>query len=393
MVPHRGAEHADVLASGKVACSPSSPRSPGSLRLRAAPRALWPVAVRVGTATGVVDGGRVPPAGSPRLGWRGLGGAGHGGARRARMSILPLPHNKEGPSVRATTLLTDILGMKHTRVEAVAFDEQGVVVDVAPTTTIPRCSGCFCRVDKGYDARQRSWRHLDLAGMRVVLRYELRRVDCPRCGVRIELVPWAEPDSWFTRDFEEHTAYLAQTTDKTTVVTTMRVAWRTVGEIARRVVDRVQRGDPLDGLKQIGVDDRDVRRLHQGRHRGLAAGDDHLRPLPRPAAGTGGRRRGSTRRGAREPGDRRGQGAQTHALHPAQEPLEPDQPRRGEARGVAAHQQAHLPRLHAEGGARGDPGWSRRRCRTHQARRMDPLGSQVAPRAEASRRRRCAAAR
>ncbi len=165
--------------------------------------------------------------------------------------------------MRATTLLSTILGMKHTRVEAVAFDERGVVADVAPTTTIPRCSGCFCRVDEGYDARQRCWRHLDLAGMRVVLRYKLRRVDCPRCGVRIELVPWAEPDSWFTRDFEEHTAYLAQTTDKTTVVTTMRVAWRTVGEIARRVVDRVQRADPLDGLKQIGVDELSYRRHHE----------------------------------------------------------------------------------------------------------------------------------
>ena len=176
---------------------------------------------------------------------------------------LAVANDKEDTPVCATTLLSTILGMKQTRVEAVAFDERGVVVDVAPTTTIPRCSGCFCRVDKGYDARQRSWRHLDLAGMRVVLRYELRRVDCPRCGVRIELVPWAEPDSWFTRDFEEHTAYLAQTTDKTTVVNTMRVAWRTVGEIARRVVDRVQRGDPLDGLKQIGVDELSYRRHHE----------------------------------------------------------------------------------------------------------------------------------
>ena len=99
--------------------------------------------------------------------------------------------------------------------------------------------------------------------MRVVLRYKLRRVDCPRCGVRIELVPWAEPDSWFTRDFEEHTAYLAQTTDKTTVVNTMRVAWRTVGEIARRVLNRVQRGDPLDGLKRIGIDELSYRRHHE----------------------------------------------------------------------------------------------------------------------------------
>ena len=38
--------------------------------------------------------------------------------------------------MRATTLLATILGMEHTRVEAVAFDDKGVVADVAPTTTI-----------------------------------------------------------------------------------------------------------------------------------------------------------------------------------------------------------------------------------------------------------------
>jgi transposase len=179
------------------------------------------------------------------------------------MRTLSLPNHKEIPSVRATTLLATILGMKHTRVVAVAFDAEGVVADVAPTTTIARCSGCGCRSRNGYDARERKWRHLDLAGMRILLRYRLRRVNCPRCGVIIEAVPWAEPGSWFTRDFEEHTAYLAQTTDKTTVVNMMRIAWETVGEIARRVVDRFRPGDPLDGLKLIGVDELSYRRHHE----------------------------------------------------------------------------------------------------------------------------------
>jgi transposase len=33
-------------------------------------------------------------------------------------------------------------------------------------------------------------------------------VECPDCGVRVELVPWARPGSRFTRPFEEMTAYL-----------------------------------------------------------------------------------------------------------------------------------------------------------------------------------------
>jgi transposase len=81
--------------------------------------------------------------------------------------------------------------------------------------------------------------------------------------VRVELVPWADPGSWFTRDFEEHVAYLAQTTDKTTIVNTMRVAWRTVGNIVARVIDHFRPGDPLEGLTHIGVDELSYRRHHE----------------------------------------------------------------------------------------------------------------------------------
>ncbi len=165
--------------------------------------------------------------------------------------------------MRVTTLLSAVLGMKHTRVRNVAFDPEGIVVEVAPTTTIPRCSGCHCRVRDVYDSRERHWRHLDLAGMHVELRYKIRRIKCHRCGVTVELVPWADPGSWFTYDFEEHVGYLAQKADKTSVVETMRIAWRTVGAIVERVVGRYQRGDRLDGLKYIGVDELSYRRHHE----------------------------------------------------------------------------------------------------------------------------------
>ena len=118
---------------------------------------------------------------------------------------------------------------------------------------------------RGYDRRERTWRHLDLAGMKTRLRYEIRRVDCPQCGVRVEQVPWAEPGSNFTRAFEEHTGYLAQQCSRSTVERLMRVAWRTVGTIIRRVVDRHQGAgsDRLDGLRLIGVDELSYRRHHK----------------------------------------------------------------------------------------------------------------------------------
>jgi transposase len=165
--------------------------------------------------------------------------------------------------VRATTLLAMILDVKKTKVVKVSIDDVGVIVaDVAPTGRIPYCSGCLRPVRAVHDRRERRWRHLDLAGMRLDLRYVLRRVKCPGCGVTVELVPWAVTGSWFTQDFEDHAAYLAQKTDKTTIVDTLRVAWRTVGAIVERVVERYRPGDPLDGLTHIGVDELSFRKHH-----------------------------------------------------------------------------------------------------------------------------------
>ena len=165
--------------------------------------------------------------------------------------------------MRATTLLKKSVGIKGTRVLRVSFDDEGVVCDVAPTTRIARCSGCGCKVRKVHDRRTRSWRHLDLAGMKLHLRYALRRVDCARCGVTSELVPWAAHDSWFTDAFEQTTAFLAQVANKTAVTKMMRVAWATVGAIIRRVVARSVFGDVLDDLVEIGVDELSYRKHHE----------------------------------------------------------------------------------------------------------------------------------
>ena len=99
--------------------------------------------------------------------------------------------------------------------------------------------------------------------MRVELRYNLRRVECGRCGVRVELVPWADINSKFTRPFEEQVAYLAQRMDKTAITGLMGIAWYTVGSIVARVVERLSPQDRLSGLRVIGIDELSYRRHHK----------------------------------------------------------------------------------------------------------------------------------
>jgi transposase len=165
--------------------------------------------------------------------------------------------------MRDTTILRNVLALKCTRVRGVALSATGAEIEVAPATRIARCSGCTCRVRQIHDRRARTWRHLDFAGMEVTLRYSQRRVACRRCGVRAELVPWADPNTVFTRDFEDQVAYLAQISDRTTVSTMMRISWATVGSIVERVVARLRPGDRLDGLTEIGIDELSYRKHHE----------------------------------------------------------------------------------------------------------------------------------
>lgn len=163
--------------------------------------------------------------------------------------------------MRDTSLLRNILDLKHTLVTGSVFSETGLIIDVRPTTSVARC-GCGRKCHQLYDQRERTWRHLDFAGMNVDLRYSIRRVNCRCCGVTTELVPWAEPTSGFTRDFEQMTALLAQRVDKTMVSQLLGIAWETVGRIVTRVVERIGPKDLLDDLTQIGIDELSVRKNH-----------------------------------------------------------------------------------------------------------------------------------
>lgn len=166
--------------------------------------------------------------------------------------------------MEATELLYRALGSKHIRVISARAELNCFVAEVEPATAAPICSGCFRTVEKVHDRkRDRTWRALDVCGVKLMLEYDLRRVNCATCGVRAELVPWADPDSQFSYAFEQQTAYLAQKCDRTSVSTTMRIAWYTVGTIVERVVKRERRNDPLDGLTHIGVDELSYKKHHQ----------------------------------------------------------------------------------------------------------------------------------
>ncbi|WP_270549230.1 transposase [Bifidobacterium bifidum] len=128
-----------------------------------------------------------------------------------------------------------------------------------------RCSRCG-RKAPGYDngGGERRWRHQDFGCFRVELAGPVPRVACAEHGVVVSRVPWAEPGSRFMHDFETQCAWLMTVANQKTVSGFLRVAWRTAGEIARRVADRLEASMPsmFDGLTAIGVDETSYRKGH-----------------------------------------------------------------------------------------------------------------------------------
>ena len=100
------------------------------------------------------------------------------------------------------------------------------------------------------------------AAMGVELMGLAPRVACAEHGVVVAQVPWAEPGSRFTRDFEMERAWLTAVASRKTVGGFLRIAWRTAGDIARRVAARLGSSMPcmFDGLTAIGVDETSYRK-------------------------------------------------------------------------------------------------------------------------------------
>ena len=106
----------------------------------------------------------------------------------------------------------------------------------------------------------------------------------------VSRVPWAEPGGRFTRDFGSGCAWLMTVAGQKTVSGFPHIAWRTAGDIARRVAGRLESSMPcmFDGLRAIGVDETGRGKGHayitvivgHGRGRVIRAHDGHGGQVP-----------------------------------------------------------------------------------------------------------------
>lgn len=164
--------------------------------------------------------------------------------------------------MRLTTVFNKLLALQGAWVRAVHFAASAVRVEVEPRTRRHQCPACSYRTSAAYDRRMCRWRHVALGRWSVRIECRLARLRCPRHGVRLERVRWAEPGSRFTRDFEELAAWLAREMSISAVTRLLKVSWSSVSRMIRRVVGRHLDPDRLDRLRVLGVDEVTYKKGH-----------------------------------------------------------------------------------------------------------------------------------
>jgi len=127
----------------------------------------------------------------------------------------------------------------------------------------PRCSGCS-KKGPGYDTLPlRLFEFVPLWGIPVFFAYAMRRVDCPRCGVTVESVPWAEGKNQLTTTYAWFLAGWAKRMSWRDVARAFRTSWENVFRSVELAVAWGREHMDLGGIKAVGIDEIQWHRGHK----------------------------------------------------------------------------------------------------------------------------------
>jgi transposase len=155
------------------------------------------------------------------------------------------------------TFLRKQLGLKAHTVTRVEETEKYMLVDIDRLGgRLLRCGVCRQRCRKVHGAcKRREWRDLSMRKLPLILRYRPRRVECTRCGVRVEDFPWAEPWARTTRTLSNAVAVLARELSWQRTARQYGLNWKSVATIVKRAVRYGLRHRKRPPVHMIGIDE------------------------------------------------------------------------------------------------------------------------------------------
>ena len=133
-------------------------------------------------------------------------------------------------------------------------DQADIEVQVHPRkNSRPVCSGCHKR-RPGYDRlAERRFEFVPLWNLFVFLVYAMRRVDCPKCGVVVEQVPWATGKHAQTTSYRWFLARWAKRLSWKQVARCFGASWDVVYSAVMMAVVWGLEHRSLEGIEAIGV--------------------------------------------------------------------------------------------------------------------------------------------
>jgi transposase len=102
---------------------------------------------------------------------------------------------------------------------------------------------------------ERRFEFVPLWGIVVFFLYAMRRVDCERCGVTVETVPWAQGKHQITTTYAWFLARWAKRLSWIEVARAFRTSWETVFRSVEMAVEWGRAHMEMDGITAIGVDE------------------------------------------------------------------------------------------------------------------------------------------
>jgi len=143
-----------------------------------------------------------------------------------------------------------------TRLVMDAKGDQRIEVDVRPRQgSKAKCSGCKQEAP-GYDRLPaREFQFVPLWGIAVFFLYALRRVECCRCGVLVEEVPWALGKRPLTKSFAWFLSLWARMMSWTEVSRSFDTSWESVFRSVEMAVEWGRAHQDLSGITALGVDE------------------------------------------------------------------------------------------------------------------------------------------
>jgi transposase len=126
---------------------------------------------------------------------------------------------------------------------------------VARANSKPICSGCD-KPGPGYDTLPpRMFEFVPFWGIAIFFAYALRRVNCPRCGVKVEKVPWADGKSTMTKTYMQYLATWAKRLSWKETAVAFRTTWEKVFRSVEWMVQWGLQHRDLSNVLSIGVDE------------------------------------------------------------------------------------------------------------------------------------------